>query len=249
MPSATDCVFGNRDYSVVLWGDSEAAHLAPLLQGIVARDSRFGWRQVTRAGCAALPGLTILPSGVMTASCTEFNSAALATILASPEARAVIISAAWDGYATGDPLLSAGGDYPTVQVSAERFRSNIAETVANLNAHGLAVLLVGAFPKPEKDPAACMERSAIQNRNSTPCFVQAAAGTMKRDHVVSDAFANVVGNVELFRPVPYFCHQDKCVYVEGEQIMFMDATHLSAAGNAKFAGDFERSLRSLLQAP
>lgn len=167
------CVLGNDNAAlpptVVLWGDSHAAHLASSLDE-AAKATGVRVRQITKAGCAPLPEMHMLPSSAMRKDCLAFNSAALRTILEDPNVSMVIMAGRWNTYSgQGRSLLSRDGNWPTVEASKANFSFAMRETADRLMAHGITTIVVGPAPEPLADVLDCFVRANFMRMDDSPC--------------------------------------------------------------------------------
>ncbi|MGX8009835.1 acyltransferase family protein [Mesorhizobium sp. ORM8.1] len=112
---AGECILGSGIVAprIVLWGDSQAAHLASALDE-AARTTGVRVRQITKAGCAPFPDMRMLPASPLRADCPAFNSSALQSVLADPNITLVILAGRWNAYSGhGGSFLSKDGSWPS----------------------------------------------------------------------------------------------------------------------------------------
>lgn len=234
-PLAEACLLGQPSpemtYDVILWGDSHAAQLAPALEAL-GRRLNFTARQITKAGCAPLPGLRFFPEHEMRRECPEFNKAVLETIL-NHRPGTVILAGWWDAYASGGLLVSESLARPSIAESRHAFVASIRNTVRALTQAGHRVIIIGQVPTPNGNPINCIERTLMAARYASACT--ATGGSRAEvDSRVNALLRLAVENqsgVQIVFPFDWLCDVRECKILtrQGDYI-YMDEAHLSAAG-------------------
>ena len=105
----------------------------------------FTAREITKAGCAPLPGVRFFPEDEMRLECPDFNKAAMEAIL-NNRPGIVIFAAWWDAYAAGRLLVAVGSARPSVAQSHQTFITTIKDTVHALTHAGHRVIVVAQAP-------------------------------------------------------------------------------------------------------
>lgn len=225
VPAITRCAFGTVPYSVVLWGDSHAAHLAPVMDRLGAKHP-IGWRQITKAGCPPILEVRITPASEMTVGCEQFNAAAIAEIESASSVKIVVLAAMWAPYLTGQSVLTTDQGSGASALSA-----GIMAIKDRLGAKGIDVLVVGNAPHPDLDAVECVARASFLRLQADHCF---AADTEK----IAAAERAVVAAIgpDYFALWPWFCSAESCNFRLPGGSVFMDASHFSAAGLRVFEG-------------
>lgn len=246
LPPIQGCLFGklsrDSDYDVVLWGDSHAAQLAPALIGLSERWG-FTTREITKAGCAPLPGARFVIDGDDRRNCPEFNQAAMEAIM-KHRSLTVILAALWDAYATGAILLAGSSARPSVAQSRESFITTMNNTVHVLTRAGHRVIIVAQAPIPGINPVDCVERMQLFRRTPSACVI-ASSDPAEADRRVKALLRSAVESesaqvVSLFEKL---CDTHECpMFTEQGKFVYMDETHLSAAGAELVAASLEDGL-------
>lgn len=244
LPPSAPCLLGaatgaSSTYGAVLWGDSHAAHLAA---GLDAAGKRFGFsvREMTKAGCAPLPDLDFIPPNAMHAGCRAFNEAALSAVLADKGVRLVILAARWDSLVQGETLLTADGARTSVERSREIFIGTMKQTVSMLAEHGVKTIVIGQVPIPSYDPLLCLSRSAFKNEPTASCAsdrVTVASYVEERVSSYIDRIRTTGSDPDILRPYGLFCDDRLCRLMNDSVPLYMDGSHLSAAGSRLVAED------------
>jgi peptidoglycan/LPS O-acetylase OafA/YrhL len=251
LPPVQGCLLGkvswDNDYDVVLWGDSHAAQLAPAL---ISLGERWGFttREMTKAGCAPLPGLLFVPEDDFRRDCPEFNKAAMEAIVKRRH-QTVILAALWDAYAGGQILLADSPAYPSSEQSLDNFIKTINGTVHALTRAGHRVIIVAQAPVPRVSPVNCVERAQMTGRAPSECVIDSsdpATADRRVKKLLRSALENEPAQVvSLFDQL---CDAHECrIFTEQGKFVYMDEAHLSAAGAQLVAISLEESLRSVGQ--
>jgi peptidoglycan/LPS O-acetylase OafA/YrhL len=234
LPPVQGCLLGkaprDNDFDVVLWGDSHAAQLAP---AFITLGERWGLttREITKAGCAPLPGVRFVPEDNNRRDCPEFNEAAMEVIMNRPSLT-VILAAWWDEYAAGGFLLARGSTSPSLAQSHQNFIETMRGTVHALRRAGHRVIVVAQAPVPSRNPVDCIERTQLTGRAASECAV-ASADRAEADQRVKGLLRLALESehaqvVSLFEQL---CDARECrILTEQGKFVYMDQSHLSAAG-------------------
>lgn len=198
---------------VVLWGDSHAAHLAPLVRAAAGLEHRV--RQVTKSSCPPvdLPGSD--------SGCAAFNRA-VAEDLAREGPVTVVLSGRWTEYLRRD-----GRDL-------RRFETRMADGLADLRRTlGPDVRLVVWGPTPEFDfePSMCWARAAQARLDVSRCETPPP-----RDATLTEAAGLALtraaeGWAEVVLPFSALCSGKTCAAVAADgTFRFRDDDHLTESG-------------------
>ncbi|TIL36586.1 acyltransferase family protein [Mesorhizobium sp.] len=239
IPTGGKCILGSGNVAptVVLWGDSHAAHLASSLDE-AAKTTGTRVRLITKAGCAPLPEMQMLPSSPMRAGCPAFNAAALQSILADPHISLVILAGRWNTYSgVGGSLLSKDGAWPSPDVSKANFISAMRDTAAKLAAHGIKTAVVGPAPEPPTDVLICLTRASFLKMGDAPCSAMPAGRHWQNNQILANLLPPAVQFIPI---VPTLCEAVECPLKSGNNILYLDATHLSRAGGHVIAPLFAK---------
>jgi peptidoglycan/LPS O-acetylase OafA/YrhL len=235
LPPIQECLLGkarwDNDFDVVLWGDSHAAQLAP---AFVTLGERWGLttREITKAGCAPLPGVRFVPEDNNRRDCPEFNEAAMEAIM-KRRSLTVILAAWWDEYAVaGGFILAKGSTFPSLAQSHQNFIEAMRDTVHTLRRAGHRVIVVAQSPVPGRNPVDCIERTQLTGRAASECAM-ASADRAEADQRVKRLLRSALEGehaqvVSLFEQL---CDARECrILTEQGKFVYMDQSHLSAAG-------------------
>ena len=249
LPPVQGCLLGNvsqeNDYDVVLWGDSHAAQLAPALISL-GETWGFTTRQMTKAGCAPLPGVLFIPEDDFRRDCPEFNKAAMEAI-ATRHNLTVILAALWDAYAAGEILLSDSLAHPSIEQSRNNFIKTINATVHALTRAGHRVIIVAQAPVPKVNPVNCVERAQLTGRAPSECVI-GSSDPADADQRVKKLLRLALRN-EHAQVVSLFdqhCDARECrIFTEQGKFVYMDETHLSPAAAQLVSIGLEGGLRGI----
>lgn len=235
-------------YSVVLWGDSHAAHFAPALNEIGQRQG-FTARQITKAGCPPVPGVSFLPINEMNAECRTFNDTALKMVVADKRVRAVILASNWDTLVDGHVRVTSDNSRPSFSDSRQLFILSLRKTLDALVDSGHPVILVGQVPLPKVNPISCIARARLNKQEESSCATVPVRGRVETESRVAQALQTIVEGkpkIQIVFPYKRLCDNQKCVLVINDRVLYMDDVHLSSDGARIASADLEMSLAAAI---
>ncbi len=194
LPPAAHCLLGTASaasgYSVVLWGDSHAAHLAPALDEI-GQQLGITIREITKKSCP--PSLGAYFWGERRAGGTIFNDNALDAISADKHVRVVVLAARWDAGAEGNWAFRVENEHLITREARQLFIVSLRRTLEAPVASGRQVIIVGQVPLAERDPVTCIGQSRFNHQNESPCLVLPVSSTAKSEGLVNHALSAAAG--------------------------------------------------------
>ena len=236
----------------MLWGDSHAAQLAPVL-GSIGQRLGVTTRQITKAGCAPIPGVTFSRVDWMLEGCPAFNDDVLKEILGDSQVRVVVIAARWDTYAEGHTLLTDRGASPSVSQSRQLFVSGLRKALMALMDSGRQVILVGQVPLPPAEFIRCITRARFKGWPENGCAidesVERAATEAAVNRLLAQAVSGLEGHVEMVHPYEDLCGDNGCMVEAAGRFVYMGDSHLSRHGAHLLETRLENSLTSALTGP
>jgi peptidoglycan/LPS O-acetylase OafA/YrhL len=240
----------NKHPKVLLWGDSHAHHMLPML---TAAFPDLAVYELTKHGCAPLIadesqaiGQRAQPTGYAK-SCQEFNQRVLREIrvLKGRGLEGVVVSARWPAHFSqpsiaviDNPRGKVGLPDPKVmaQVRAD-VQAELDITLSILERSGLRVAVLAPIPQLIYPAPAC-----LATYQPSHC----AVARMTIDTLLKDATAAVAEvvsrhpNVRLIQLIDFFCDEQACHAVRDGKILYHDDDHLTATG-ARELGHFLRN--------
>ncbi|MHB8887142.1 MAG: acyltransferase family protein [Methylovirgula sp.] len=252
LPPVKGCLFGaapeGSHYDAVLWGDSYAAHLVPVLNSL-GRRFPLTFREITKAGCPPIVGMRFFPPDAMRAACSAFNAAALKALSEDKDVRLILLSARWDALASGALLATPDGTRTSSALSRRNVIASLRSTFDQLTRDNRRILLVGQIPVPGFDVVACMARTRFNHQAEALCATMPAAGPLAADTQVRQMLAAAVArhpNVSIAPVFDEFCQSQDCSLIHDGMQLYMDETHLSPKGAELIGPVLETRLHSLL---
>ncbi|MBK1715549.1 hypothetical protein CKO43_22615 [Rubrivivax gelatinosus] len=242
---ARSCRLGDGDGTLV-WGDSHAEQLYPLLASFKDRGFRFA----TNAGCVPVRHLNRVAPGF---DCDLYAEQFLRLALA-PEVQHVVIAGSWLNALHG-PELQAGGPpdvchKPSPQAACEAFASPAAalafmelqlrEDLRTLTRAGKRVTLVLPFPVHQVDVPRYLARRQFHGQTldytlSSEAFDASATDARRMlERAAHDAGAQTLD------PAAVLCASGACIYQHGGRALYRDSHHLVAEGAQLLRPSFER---------
>ncbi len=212
------CVEGGHKPLLLLWGDSHAADLYPGLEALEA-SHRFRIAQFTASSCPPF----VHYSPPHRPFCEELNRAVLA-MLRALHPQEVVLSAAWERYNDGAPLI---------------------RTVALLRRlHVPSIVLVGPGPDwPQGLPQVLY--TIFQERNALP--TRTTRGLSAEPPQIDATMRGLARRLRVpyVSPLAVLCNADGCITrtgAGGNEITVWDTAHFTRAGSALVARATARTL-------
>jgi peptidoglycan/LPS O-acetylase OafA/YrhL len=212
---AEECVWGDSASSrtLVLFGDSHAAHWFPALEVIAEAD---GWRllTLTKNACpaAALPFND--PRSHTADECSRWRESAFQRIREiRPDA--VVLGSATNFYGS---------------FTDEEWRHGFEATLGALEASGTRSLVMWGNPSAPHDIPECLSRARVQRRNTdAACTFDAQTALDYTSYRAALAVADRVEGAVVVDVSSYFCDSGRCSPTVGGEIVVYDSHHITAS--------------------
>ncbi len=210
------CLGGTREAdtpTVLLWGDSHAAHFAGTLNELGAAGG-FRVRNAAHLGC---PPLLVDPAGLTQRQDLDDCRASLAAVrVALPAYRDVIIAASWYSYGYRAP----------------DFRARFEATLDRLQARRIRVTLIGRIPLMPGFDRLCEEKALSYPGLHCPRPLVRMQAIVDQENTWLRAVAARRAGVTYVDPTPHLCPGGICAAHDGDgTLLYFDANHLSIAGS------------------
>lgn len=213
-----ECIIGASGAQVraVLWGDSHAGHLAPLLDRL-GQEQGLGFLRRSFSACRPLLGTYSYLDDFAARHCQHFQRAVLRELsaLRSAGLKGVILGGHWT-----DGFTSVIDDADGVQ----HFKRALADTLDALESLGLKVLLVEPTPTLSFNAIGCLAR-----RIASDCVTKRADWEKKR-LLVTSVFRAASKDRDLVKTLDltsYFCDLEYCYASRNGLILFRDDNHIT----------------------
>jgi hypothetical protein len=227
-----DCVYGKKDSdtTIVLFGDSYAAHWFPAINAIAESEGR---RLVTffKAACSPVDAEYIYPRiGRRYTECEQWRQSAFKRI---EEMRPALVVVSGSSLYLGEQRL----------VSPAAWLEGAGRTLGALNKSGARVAYLRSTPAPTIDVVGCLARSAWQAawRPSSPCTFERAASL---DEEVSTAERRIAeaSHATYIDMTRYICPDEVCEPERDGTVIYQEGGHLTG----QFVTGLIPALRTLL---
>ncbi|HEY7735579.1 MAG TPA: acyltransferase family protein [Candidatus Limnocylindrales bacterium] len=232
-----ECAYGDPDgeTTVVLFGDSHAAHWFPPLETIAGN---HGWRLVimTKANCPAAD-IRVHWEDLKRRyqECDTWREWALERI-AAEGADLVIVSNSRAVQMTLDGIVA-----PTME-RPDEWEAALGRILGRIRDTDAAIALIGDTPRPATNPVKCLWR---HRDNISACGTPVASAIAARRLDSERSVANAIG-ATFIDPTPWICPTDPCPAVIGRLLIYRDAAHMTAIFAAALTGRLERELVPIL---
>jgi peptidoglycan/LPS O-acetylase OafA/YrhL len=212
---ARQCVFGDETSSttVVLFGDSHAAHWFPALARVV--DSR-GWKlvSITKDACPA-PTMPVYQASLNRAytECDVWRERALVEVEKLRPSLVVLSSS---------EMHQASKAARDTDAEWERAWSG---TLRRIRASEAEVVLINDTPRPEGNAVECVS-SHLTDLTACARDRDRAIPRPQRRRLVATAAARE--GAEVIDPLPWFCTERRCPAIVGNTLVYRDDSHITA---------------------
>lgn len=228
------CTFGaswqTADTRGILWGDSHAEHMAPILQ---AASSSGSASFLVFGPCPAIVDGTIKrlvrEDTRYNENCARDRETVLRWLSDNHDVRIVVLSSAWGMLA--NPRFYEGvtnADFDGIRFVSSR----IEEIIKNSVLPGRRYILVGQVPSMGIDPAPCIVADAM-SLTRRPCFdIQKELSEYTEKHIapVNRAIKEIAGKypaqAEALIPSDTLCYKGKCMVSMNCEFLYRDSNHL-----------------------
>ena len=206
------CIINSeQEPSVLLWGDSNAAHYVGML-GAFAEVSDFAFRNAVHSSCPPL---------LQGAAATQ-KPEMLEKCLASIE----VVRSHLSDYST----VILGGAWAVHARRSDRFFEDLKATVDELVGQGKQVIILGQVPNFRETDRKCPQKALKLPMLECGETGTESVGIATNNTRIAELVAGLA-NVQFFDPRTYLCPRGHCsAYLEG-RLVYFDASHLSMEGS------------------
>jgi peptidoglycan/LPS O-acetylase OafA/YrhL len=234
--------------SFVLWGDSQAAALAPGLYEAATRAGLAGVRYST-PGCPPMLGVR---QAYSISNCQAFNEAALRSLTEAPQVDTVVLTAywvvaaeaVWFGETVRRPgfLLDDQHSTPSPATNRAVFAAGLDRMVAAIRKvrPDVRIVLVGQPPEVRFHTPRCLARMAQLRRPDDKCRSVAEPVARARLAYTKQTLRAVAARYggEVFMMDEQTCRNGRCYSVIDGMILYIDDHHLTPEGARRLTRDF-----------
>lgn len=216
----------NHPVNLLLWGDSHAMSLSPLIDELCRRHS---WRGIRATHSSTAPVLDYISAGKYSLheKTPQFNNAIL-DYIAHNSVSNVVIAAFWSSYLRGDPG------------QARYFKAQLLKTVRAVINTGAQVYVIKDVPEPGFDVPRYISLAEARGRSLDSLGV-----TVKQYRLANQELEATFDQISqmgatILDPADYFLIR-KGFYgvVKNGDVLYWDAHHLTVEGSSMLAPLFE----------
>lgn len=232
--NSSHCNLGSPEEarSVVVWGDSHAAHLKFALPYVAAQTNSH-IAMSTMGGCPPVSNYAH-PVNENRTLCASLRDHAFKIIGESIQEgpTVVILAARWPSYIYEEPISNL--EKPTVYLptsdsdSLESFASKLSSTVSFIATQGAAVVLVSPIPEQELHIPKCQYNGHPSNRCSVS--KKRIDGYQIQALQILKDIEDTIPNVTLLSVNDIFCDQQLCYGIHEGKALYFDDDHLGRNG-------------------
>ena len=216
-PEVHDCRYGasGGEFTMVLYGDSHAAHWFPALHEI-ANDRGIKFVVLTKGGCPTAN--VAIPTAILAQQCPIWRDAAIEYMInLQPD---LIV-------------MTASHDYPN---SSEEWSAGMAETADRVLPATTRLVMLGDNPNAKDLPSNCLSRNLF----SASACSNTRSAAVSQDRIDIEYSIATQRSLEFIDTTDWFCTASTCPMMIGDILLYRDATHLSTT-----ASEFMRPILEL----
>lgn len=211
----------NQPISILIWGDSHAMSVTPVLDELCRRFAQRGI-QATHSATAPVLGFVGTDTSSLMEDSPAFNNAVL-TFIAQRHVKNVVITAAWNSYPATD-----------------LFRKQLLATVRAIIDSGARVYVLKDVPAQRPDIARLTEFFGMHNGDLEKLGVTRESHEMKNSELRQTFEEISQMGATVLDPAEYFLNSNGLYgVVHNDQILYCDAGHLTVEGAKILAPLFE----------
>lgn len=237
----------------VIWGDSHADHFFP---GLLRVDKKSNWLLIGRSSCPPLIGIKAFFKGEDEEICARLNQKILKTIIANHSIKTVVLASLGPFYIS-DKSYAADhlGQYEAFNFilknnkgeinlkKPELFYQGLKETIVQLQAASLQVIVIKDNPEIPFKPSQCISRPLVPGK---PCLIEMEAMRLRQKEY-NEMFLRLkkdLPNTLIYNPIPTLCDKEECSLIKNNHLIYRDSHHLSLRGSVLVAKNFILWLQS-----
>ena len=149
----------------------------------------------------------------------------------------------------GNIFLTLDGSSSTLINSRQLLILRLRSIINALVNDGRKVIVIGQVPLPRQNPIDCIARARFNKTDESICGSSPISDRAETELQVDKTLAAAVQgtlDTEIIFPYKHLCKDGTCQLVVGDRLIYMDETHLSAAGARLASIDLEQSLATAL---
>ena len=214
------CTHGNSDnINTVLWGDSHANQLVPVLTKI-ANEKKFGFFEYSNMGCPPIKNMERLNKASQ--NCAKKSKIIYDKIINNPKIKNVIIHAYWNYYFDKNHTYAINNS----NIDAE-FRNELLEMSKN----NKTIYLILSIPEMNVNPRKYYIRNKIHKFNNLEYDKNMKISLnnhKKKNHVFSRSIKKIKNNkLFIFDPASVLCDNKNCYSFKNDKLLYRDNSHIS----------------------
>lgn len=234
------CFFGDKDkseISLVLWGDSHAASMRPLIDKI-AKEKAMKGILLAKTSCPGFYGEYSWKSDEIDA-CRENNAAVFAFLKNNPEIKYVVFSGRWAPVAKEFKFENENND---------AFYRALHHTADALRQIGKKPLYIAAVPEPGFNVPRCLSKKEVLGAPFFTCTPISLEKYRKEQAQTLAAFSALEEDNTVLYPHQALYKADGLLIQNGQDLLYFDDDHVSINGALYLYDDFKPAFNRFLQA-
>ena len=218
--SKNTCKHGNlNNLNTVLWGDSHANQLVPVLTQI-ANNKKFGFYELNSLGCPPIKNIERLDKASQ--NCAEKTDIIYKKIIGDPKIENVIIHAYWNFYFDANHTYALNNSSIDLELKAQ-----LMELVKN----NKNIFIILGVPEMNMNPKKYFFRKKIFNKNNLENDEKMRV-SLKTHKIKNYDFLKAIENIKYknvhkFDPAFILCDELNCFSIIDNKILYRNKSHIS----------------------
>lgn len=240
--TAEPCVYGaaDGDTSIVLFGDSHAAHWFPAIEHVARA---HGWRFVpfTKSGCPSVSVTVHSPNLRRRYVECDAWRAAVVSWIASERPAVVFLTNRHTYRLDVDGRLVSIGEHEEARTL---WRAGLRRTIDDVQRSGARVIVLQDSPRPHRNPLSCLARAY---RDPERCALPRAVAVDTAIVMLEREVAAAPPRADFVSLMSHFCDARDCPVVQGGVAVFRDDSHLSVSFAERLGPALDSALRGAME--
>ena len=218
--SKNTCKHGNlNNLNTVLWGDSHANQLVPVLTQI-ANNKKFGFYELNSLGCPPIKNIERLDKASQ--NCAEKTDIIYKKIIGDPKIENVIIHAYWNFYFDTNHTYALNNSSIDLELKAQ---------LMDLVKNNKNIFIILGVPEMNIDPKKYFFRNKIFNKNNLENDEKMRI-SLKTHKMKNYDFLKAIENIKYknmhkFDPASILCDELNCFSIIDNKILYRNKSHIS----------------------
>jgi hypothetical protein len=229
-----ECVVGHNwkdaRFHIALWGDSNAAHILPILDRALAGRDASAVFFFTCSPVVQIDGAQFFhPDKNYTSACDRVRTNVIESINKHSEISLVILSSAWSTLVLH--LIRNDGDAPDAVAGLKILEASLHKTVSMISARNRDIIVISDIPRWLHDPLPCVlsQQTALLRRKCQKDITRIDRSFFEQFHKPTHDLLrrqSQKSGFTVISPEDKLCNNSGCTTIIGGEFIYLDEGHL-----------------------